>query len=248
MRLNEIAEQYAHKMQFVCIYIREAHPGDGDQVGRNLQDKVFYDQPTSSDERAEVAAACMLRYNFSFRMLLDDMTDQAEGSYRAWPERLYIVGADGRIAYKGGMGPWDFGVDPWLAAIKTEIGETGAIGTDQTGSPDSCSAGEILQTMSQRLIADRCGDTRITVGFVSEGSYETCALEIKNGACSLQQTKPEDCDASIKFHRDFLDAWAAGGTGFEDAIDLGEAFVEGDREIVTEFFSKFEPSRGKSAG
>ncbi|NKB20284.1 MAG: hypothetical protein GKS01_07025 [Alphaproteobacteria bacterium] len=246
MRLNEIAEQYADKMQFVCVYIREAHPGDGDQVGRNLQDKVFYDQPTSSDERAEVAAACMLRYNFSFLMLLDDMTDQAEGLYRAWPERLYIVSADGRIAYKGGMGPWDFGVDPWLEAIRAELGDSSSNENHQTNSQDKKSAGEILQTMSNRLVAERCEDRRLTVGFVSEGSYETCALEIDNGTCTLQSKRPEDCDVSIKFHRDFLEAWAAGGTGFEDAIDLGQVAVEGDRGIVTEFFSKFEPPRGNS--
>ena len=245
MRLNEIAETYADKMQFICIYIREAHPGDGDQVGRNLQDRVFYDQPTSSDERAEVAAACMLRYNFSFLMLLDDMTDQAESSYRAWPERLYIIGADGCIAYKGGMGPWDFGVDQWLSAIRTELGETGTDEDGEACSQDLRPAEDILQNLSKRLIADRCRDLRLSVGFVSEGSYETCALEISNGRCTVQQRRPEDCEVSLKFHRNFLDAWAAGGTGFEDAIDLGEVAVEGDRDIVSEFFSKFDPPRGR---
>lgn len=246
MRLNEIAKQHADKMQFVCVYIREAHPSDGDQVGRNLDDEVFYDQPGSSDERAEIAAACMLRYNFDFPMLLDDMTDQAERSYLAWPERLYIIGADGRVAYQGGMGPWDFGVDQWSAAIKTVVGEGSADDDDPSGSQDDRSAGEILQTMSQRLLADRCGDVRITVGFVSADSYETCALEINGGTCKLHPKRPEGCDASIVFPRKFLNAWAAGGTGFEDAVDLGEVTVEGNREIVSEFFSKFEPPRGRS--
>ncbi len=114
-------------MNFVCVYIREAHPEDGDQVGRNLSDDVFFKQPTTEDERAEVAASCMLRYNFSFPMLLDDMTDQAD-QYKAWPERLYIIGTDGIVRYQGGMGPVYFDVDEWEAAIRTELGITSSPG------------------------------------------------------------------------------------------------------------------------
>lgn len=51
--------------------------------------------------------------------VVDDMNDSAERAYAAWPERLYVVGTDGRIAYAGRMGP--FGFDPdelgaWLRA------------------------------------------------------------------------------------------------------------------------------------
>lgn len=36
------------------------------------------------------------------------MADQAMKLYAAWPERIYIIGEDGRIAYKGGIGPFGY--------------------------------------------------------------------------------------------------------------------------------------------
>ena len=34
------------------------------------------------------------------------------------PERLYLVGSDGRVAYKGGIGPMFFRPDEWESAIE----------------------------------------------------------------------------------------------------------------------------------
>ena len=33
---------------------------------------------------------------------------RASTAFAAWPERLVVVGADGRIAYPGSPGPWGF--------------------------------------------------------------------------------------------------------------------------------------------
>lgn len=119
MRLSKLAEKYAGAVQFLCVYIKEAHPTDGMQTLANVKEDILFAAPTTDDERADIAAVCMLRYNFSFPMLLDNMTDEAEAKYNALPERLYIVDAAGRIAYKGGLGPHCFDVDEFEAAIKT---------------------------------------------------------------------------------------------------------------------------------
>ena len=50
-------------------------------------------------------------------MLVDEMDNAAEEAYAAWPERLYIIGTDGSVAYKGGVGPFGFKLDEvesWL--------------------------------------------------------------------------------------------------------------------------------------
>jgi hypothetical protein len=42
-----------------------------------------------------------------------------EQAYAAWPDRIYVVGTDGRIAYKGGPGPRGFSAEElgrWLAS------------------------------------------------------------------------------------------------------------------------------------
>ncbi len=111
MRLDELAKSLGGKIKFFGVYIREAHAEGEDQVIRNLDENVIFEQPETADERAEVAAACMLRYNFSFPMLLDGMDNDAEHKYQSWPDRLYIIGGDGKIAYRGGMGPLYFDVD-----------------------------------------------------------------------------------------------------------------------------------------
>lgn len=111
MRLDELAKKFGDKVKLFGVYIREAHADGEDQVLRNLNEGIIFTQPETADERAEVAAACMLRYNFSFPMLLDSMDNAAENKYCSWPDRLYIIGADGKIAYQGGMGPLYFDVD-----------------------------------------------------------------------------------------------------------------------------------------
>ncbi len=111
MRLDELAKSLGGKVKFFGVYIREAHAEGEDQVIRNLDEDVIFEQPETADERAEVAAACMLRYNFSFPMLLDGMDNDAEHKYQSWPDRLYIISGDGKIAYRGGMGPLYFDVD-----------------------------------------------------------------------------------------------------------------------------------------
>jgi hypothetical protein len=55
---------------------------------------------------------------------IDDMSNAAEGAYSAWPERLYVIDERGRVAYRGGMGPFHYDpkeVRSWLAARYGEV-------------------------------------------------------------------------------------------------------------------------------
>lgn len=121
MRLNEIYQRYNEDVQFICVYIKEAHPDDG--VGgyrsdHNVDKGIAFDQPKTADDRAAVARHCLLRLDLRMPMLLDDMTDQAEDKYVAWPDRLFVLDAAGLIAYHSALGPEGFDVDEWEAAIE----------------------------------------------------------------------------------------------------------------------------------
>ncbi len=122
MRLDNIAKEFGDRVQFLCVYIKEAHPTDGSQSPPNIDDDVLYTQPTTDDERAEIAAACMLRFNFSFPMVLDNMSNEVEGKYKAMPERLYMLDAEGRVTWKCGLGPHLFDPDGFEEAIKAPAG------------------------------------------------------------------------------------------------------------------------------
>lgn len=39
---------------------------------------------------------------------MDSMDDKTEKAYQGWPDRLYVVGKDGKIAYAGDKGPRGF--------------------------------------------------------------------------------------------------------------------------------------------
>ncbi len=121
MRLDDLAKSFGNQVKFFGVYIREAHAEGEDQVPRNLEEGVIFEQPETSDERADVAAACMLRYNFSFPMLLDTMDNDAEVKYQSWPDRLFIIDQEGKIGYQGGMGPLYFDVDEFEASLQGMI-------------------------------------------------------------------------------------------------------------------------------
>jgi hypothetical protein len=123
VRLDNLAKSYGDKVTLFSVYIREAHAEGEDQVPRNLDEDVIFEQPATSDERAEVAAACMLRHNFSFPMLMDNMENEAEEKYMSWPDRLYLIDSDGKIAYQGGMGPLYFDVDEFEQELRNLLGD-----------------------------------------------------------------------------------------------------------------------------
>jgi hypothetical protein len=92
------------------IYIREAHPTDGRQVQANVKEKILIPDSKTLEERAKVAREFAAQFKVSLPILVDTIDDQAEKAYAGWPDRIYVIDAEGRIAYKGGPGPRGFRV------------------------------------------------------------------------------------------------------------------------------------------
>jgi len=76
----------------------------------NRQEKIVFNQPRDFEARHEAARILVDRLKYELPLALDSMDNQAENAYAAWPERLYLIAAGGRIVYRGGLGP--FGFDP----------------------------------------------------------------------------------------------------------------------------------------
>ncbi len=110
-RLEEIRVELADEIELVYIYIKEAHPSDEWQMDSNEEDGVVFPQPRNDTERRLRAQAFVTEMEVEGLTLVDDIRNTANACYAAWPERLYVIGTDGRIAYKGGMGPFDFDTD-----------------------------------------------------------------------------------------------------------------------------------------
>ena len=77
--------------------------------------------PTTESERAGVAAVCAVRLKISMPLLLDGLDDEVARAYGGWPDRLYLVDRDGRIAFQGGEGPFGFHPEQLGAAIELEL-------------------------------------------------------------------------------------------------------------------------------
>ncbi len=53
--------------------------------------------------------------------LVDTMDDRVNLTYGGWPNRLYLVGKDGKLTYTGGQGPFNYSVPELTAAIEEEL-------------------------------------------------------------------------------------------------------------------------------
>ena len=104
------------------VYIREAHALDSrSPLGGG--DHPIVEDPVTLEERNEVAKACMTKMALEpMPALVDNMDDAVSESYAAWPDRMYLVGRDGRIVFHGGRGPFGFLPDELEEAILKELG------------------------------------------------------------------------------------------------------------------------------
>ncbi len=107
-RIEELRQQYAGAAEFVYVYIKEAHPEDEWQTESNRKAGVVFEQPRTMAERMRLANTFVSEMGVESLTLVDDLHDTANACYAAWPERIYVVDTSGKIAYKGGMGPFFF--------------------------------------------------------------------------------------------------------------------------------------------
>ena len=109
MRLNELYNKYRDRMHFYMVYIREAHPHDGWRVPNNLIEDINYYEPSTLDERVEVANACQLHLGIQMPMLVDSIDNSVDEKYVGLPMRLFLIDGIGKIAFAGKKGPfgWD---------------------------------------------------------------------------------------------------------------------------------------------
>ena len=104
----------------------------------NVKDEVVFSSPKTFDERVSVATACVRKLGIEFPALLDRIEDSTERDYTGWPDRLYVIDREGRIAYKSDPGPYGFTPSGMEEALKKTL-EPGAAATaagrDPSGGP-----------------------------------------------------------------------------------------------------------------
>ena len=64
-------ETWREQVDFLVVYIREAHPEEGWVVTPNRDEGIVVNDPTTTDERVEVAASCAI--NLKIRMPVTEL-------------------------------------------------------------------------------------------------------------------------------------------------------------------------------
>jgi len=123
--LHELFDHYGDRVAFFVIYIREAHPEDGWVITPNRDEDIRVQDPTSEVQRVEVAQTCAVHGSIRIPVLLDGLDDRVARLYGGWPDRLYLIDRQGKIAFQGAEGPFGFKPELLETAIQRELALSG---------------------------------------------------------------------------------------------------------------------------
>ena len=84
----------------------------------NIKDNVLFATPKTDEEREYVAGACVRKLGIKFPAVIDGLANTTEQAYTGWPDRLYLIGSDGKVVFKSKPGPFGFHPADLEAAIK----------------------------------------------------------------------------------------------------------------------------------
>lgn len=107
--IDEIYNRWKDDALFLTIYLREAHPvGDQPATETNAKAGLLFKQPTTLDERLDIARQCIAKLNVKTPLIVDEMDNRVGREYAAFPDRLYVVDREGLVAFQGGPGPYAY--------------------------------------------------------------------------------------------------------------------------------------------
>jgi hypothetical protein len=109
--IDEVYRDFRDRAEFLFVYIREAHPDSVlSLVDETMAPRlVKVPQQSSLDVRAQAAAACGRTLKLSMPIAVDSMDNTVGRAYAGWPNRMVVVGVDGRILFASSPSP--HGVD-----------------------------------------------------------------------------------------------------------------------------------------
>lgn len=119
-----MAHRFSDVAKFYVVYIREAHPADGKWAMPVDKEGTLIASPKTLAERTSIAKTCCTKLKIDMPCLIDDMDNTTARAYGAAPDRLFVIGKDGRIAVRGGRGPFGFKpkvVRDWLEKQFPEV-------------------------------------------------------------------------------------------------------------------------------
>lgn len=101
-RLRRLHHAFQDRVEFFFVQVRNAPHPLPDRLADAFRRAGV--EPASGGDRREQARLGAAVMGIPFPCLVDTPAAEVESLYDAWPERLVIVGADGRVALDAGLG------------------------------------------------------------------------------------------------------------------------------------------------
>ena len=105
--MQKMYKEYEDIAGFYLIYIKEAHAEDSSWPVPYAKE-LGIKQHTNYGERCNVAEKLLVDKALTLPCLVDGMNDESNKAYRAYPDRLFVVRTDGKIAVAAERGPRGF--------------------------------------------------------------------------------------------------------------------------------------------
>jgi hypothetical protein len=105
--IDEVHRDFHDRAEFLFVYIREAHPDSVLSLsGKNSQlSLVKIPQHSTLEVRTEAAAACGRTLKLGMPIAVDGIDNKVGRAYAGWPNRMVVVGTDGRILFASDPSP-----------------------------------------------------------------------------------------------------------------------------------------------
>jgi hypothetical protein len=78
-------------------------------------------QTSTAVERLHNLEQCVSLLKLTMPALIDSDDNVVNRAYAAWPDRLYVIDTDGKIAFKSGPGPFGFKTPDLAAWLSTNV-------------------------------------------------------------------------------------------------------------------------------
>ncbi len=133
--VDSVYQRYKDEANFLMVYVREAHPTDGWKMESNTHSGVAIKQPKTFEDRVGVANQFCSRLKPSMPVVVDEINDPVGNAYSGMPARLYVIDAQGKVAYKSGRGPFGFKTGEMEQALVGALLEQALANKPAAGAP-----------------------------------------------------------------------------------------------------------------
>jgi peroxiredoxin len=96
--IEKVRRVYGGAVHWVLVYTKEAHASDEGRVSqKNVREGIEVPQHASFEQRVASARVCRQALGLKIPILVDDFNNTVSGTYAGFPNRGFVLDADGRI-------------------------------------------------------------------------------------------------------------------------------------------------------